>query len=110
MKRHLTKHLKLHKAVEYLVADLNSLLSIHYSLVNKQWKFRLRLLDLDAFSTVTDLLIHYYLDLVMTKWSNTKIIGLVIKEGKEETVDFNLESGSTCPLACQLPLRYGLPY
>jgi hypothetical protein len=98
-KRPLTKHLKLHKAVEYLVADLDSLLSIHYSLVNRQRKFRPRLLDLDAFSKVADLLTHYCLDLVMTEWSNTKITGLAIKEGKEETVDFNPESGFACPLA-----------
>jgi hypothetical protein len=108
-KKPLTKHLQLHKAVEYLVADLDSLLSVHYSVVNRQRKFRPRLLDLNAFSEVADLLTHYCLDLVMTEWSNTKIMGLAVEEGKEEAVDFNPESGSACPLACELPLRYGLP-
>jgi hypothetical protein len=51
----------------------------------------------------------------MTEWSNTKIMGLAIEGGEEEAVDFNPESlnpeGSrpACPLACELPLRYGLP-
>ena len=83
--------------------------------MNRERNFRLRLLDLDAFSKVVDLLTHYCLNLVMTKWSNTKIIGLAIKGREEEAMDFNLESlnleGSrpACPLACELPLRYGLP-
>jgi hypothetical protein len=34
-KKPLTKHLQLYKAVEYLVADLDSLLSVHYSVVNR---------------------------------------------------------------------------
>jgi hypothetical protein len=105
----LIKHLQLHKAVEYIVADLKNLLSVHYDLVNKQQNFRLRLLDLNAFRQVADLLTHYCLNLVMTEWSNTKIIGLAITEGKEEAVEFELESGSACPLACKLPLRYSLP-
>jgi hypothetical protein len=78
------------------------------------------LLDLDAFRQVADLLTHYALDLVMTEWSSTKIMGLAIEEGKEEAVDFELEEeeaadcelgslGPMCPSACALPLRYGLP-
>jgi hypothetical protein len=89
--------------------------------VNRQRNSRLRLLDLDAFRQVADLLMHYALDLVMTKWSNTKTIGLAIKEGKEEAVDFELEEeeaadhelgslGPMRPLARALPLRYSLPY
>jgi hypothetical protein len=85
--------------------------------VNKQRNFRLRLLDLDAFSKVADLLTHYALNLVMTEWSNTKIIGLAIDAGEEEAVDFELEGEvcalrsprPICPLAYALPLRYGLP-
>ena len=67
MKAFLTKHLQLHKAVERLAQDLEPLLSIHYALVNKQQNSRPRLLDLDAFSEVADLLTHYALDLVMTE-------------------------------------------
>jgi hypothetical protein len=80
------------------------------------------LLNLDAFRQVVDLLMHYTLDLVMTKWLNTKIIGLVIKEGKEEAIDFKLEEeeeeatdrklgslGPICLLVCALLLRYSLP-
>jgi hypothetical protein len=121
VKAPLTKHLQLHKAVEYLVADLDSLLSVHYKLVNRQRNSRPRLLDLDAFRQVADLLTHYALDLVMTEWSNTKAMGLAIKEGKEEAVDFEPEEeeaadhelgslGPMCPLARALPLRYSLPY
>jgi hypothetical protein len=109
-KRPLIKHLQLHKAVEYLVEDLENLLSVHYAIVNRERNFRPILLDLDAFSKVGDLLTHYALDLVMTEWSNTKIMGLAIEEGKEEAVDFEPENpGSGCLLACELPLRYGLP-
>lgn len=76
------------------------------------------MLDLDAFRQVADSLTHYALDLVMTKWSNTKIMGLAIEAGKEEAVNFEPEEaadrkrgslGPICPLACALPLRYGLP-
>ena len=88
----LTKHLQLHKAVEHLVQDLKPLLSIHYAIVNRERNFRPRLLDLDAFSKVADLLTHYCLNLVMTEWSNTKIMGLAIEGGEEEAVDFDLES------------------
>ena len=105
-KRPLTKHLQLHKAD--LVADLDSLLSVHYSLLNRQRKFRPRLLDLNALSKVADLLMYYCLYLVMAEWSNTKIMGLAIEEGKEEAFDFDLDSPK-CKLACELPLRYGLP-
>jgi hypothetical protein len=63
----LTKHLQLYKAVKHLVQDLELLLFVYYNLVNRQWNFRLRLLDLDAFSKVGDLLTHYCLNLVMTK-------------------------------------------
>jgi hypothetical protein len=79
--------------------------------VNRERNFRPRLLDLDAFSKVADLLTHYSLNLVITEWSNIKIMGIAIEAGEEEAVDFNLESGSgsTCPLACELPLRYSLP-
>jgi hypothetical protein len=53
----------------------------------------------------------------MTEWSNTKIMGLAIDAGEEEAVHFELEGevcapgspGPICPLACALPLRYGLP-
>jgi hypothetical protein len=73
--------------------------------------------NLNAFSKVVDLLTHYSLNLVMTKWSNSKIMGLAIEAGEEEAVDFdlerpNLEEGGArlkCPLTCELPLRYGLP-
>ena len=51
---------------------------------------------------------HYALDLIMTKWSNTKIMGLAIKVGEEEAFDFDLEN-PRYPLACELPLRYSLP-
>ena len=108
VKVHLTKHLQLHKAVEHLVQDLEPLLSVHYNLVNRQWNSRPRLLDLDAFSEVGDLLTHYCLDLMMTEWSNTKIMGLAIEAGEEEAFDFDLEN-PRCPLACELPLRYSLP-
>ena len=54
------------------------------------------LLGLDAFIKVADLLTHYCLDLVMTKWSNVKIIGLAIEEGEEEAID-----RYACPLACE---------
>jgi hypothetical protein len=84
------------------------LLSVHYSLVNKQQNSRLRLLDLDAFSKVANLLTHYCLNLVMIEWSNTNIIGLAIKAGKEEAFDFDLENAK-CKLVCELPSRYGLP-
>lgn len=43
------------------------MLSVHYSLVNKQRNSKLRLLDLDAFSEVADLLTHYALNLVITE-------------------------------------------
>jgi hypothetical protein len=52
---------------------------------------------------------HYALDLIITKWLNTKIIGLVIKVGEEEAFNFNLEN-PRYPLACELPLRYSLSY
>lgn len=107
-KRPLNQHLQLHKAVEYLVADLETLLSDHHNVVNRQQKFRLRLLDLDAFSKVSDLLTHYCLNLVMTEWSNTKIIGLAIEKGEKEAFEFDLEVPG-CPLVCELPLRYSLP-
>lgn len=67
MKAPLTKHLQLHKAVEYFVADLESLLTVYYNLVNRERNFRLRLLDLNAFSKVADFLTHYCLNLVITK-------------------------------------------
>jgi hypothetical protein len=112
----LIKHLQLYKAVEHLVQDLKPLLSVHYDLVNRQRNFQLRLLNLDAFYKVVDLLTHYCLNLVITEWSNTKAIGLAIKAGKEEAVDFELEAvgelgvlGPICPLACELLLRYSLP-
>ena len=104
----LTKHLQVHKAVEHLVQDLEPLLSVHYNLVNRQRNSRPRLLDLDAFSEVGDLLTHYCLNLMMTEWSNTKIIGLAIEAGEEEAFDFDPEN-PRCPLACELPLRYSLP-
>jgi hypothetical protein len=87
------------------------LLSVHYAIVNRERNFKPRLLDLEAFNKVGDLLTHYTLNLAMTEWSNTKIIGLAIDEGKEEAVDFELENpGPGCPLACKLPLRYSLPF
>ena len=76
--------------------------------MNRQRNSRPRLLDLDAFSEVGDLLTHYCLDLMMTEWSNTKIIGLAIEAGEEEAFDFDPEN-PRCPLACELPLRYSLP-
>ena len=108
VKMPLTKHLQLHKAVEHLVQDLEPLLSVHYNLVNRQRNSRPRLLDLDAFSKVGDLLTHYCLDLMMTEWSNTKIMGLAIEAGEEEAFDFDPEN-PRCSLACELPLRYSLP-
>jgi hypothetical protein len=61
---------------------------------------------------------HYAFDLVMTEWSNTKIIGLAIDAGEEEAVKFKLEGeeaytlrslGPICLLACALLLQYSLP-
>jgi hypothetical protein len=63
---------------------------------------------LDAFNKVADLLTHYCLNLVMIEWSNTKIMGLAIEKGEEEAFECDLEVPS-CLLACELPLRYGLP-
>ena len=108
VKMPLTKHLQLHKAVEHLVQDLEPLLSIHYNLINRQRNSRPRLLDLDAFSEVADLLTHFALDLLMTEWSNTKTMGLAIEMGEEETFNCDLENPE-CPLTCELPLRYSLP-
>lgn len=108
VKMPITKHLQLHKAVEYLVQDLKPLLSIHYNLVNRQRNSRPRLLDLDAFSEVADLLTHYALDLIITEWSNTKIMGLAIEAGEKEAFNFDLEN-SGYPLVYELPLRYSLP-
>jgi len=67
------------------------------------------LLNLNTFKQVADLLTHYCLNLVITKWSNTKIIRLAIAERKEEAVEFKLESGSACLLTCKLLLKYSLP-
>jgi hypothetical protein len=50
--------------------------------VKRQRNFWSRLLDLDAFSEIADLLTHYGLDLMMTEWLNTKIIGLAIEAGE----------------------------
>jgi hypothetical protein len=92
-------------------------LSIYYALVNKQQNSRLRLLDLDAFSKVVDLLTHYALDPVMTKWLNTKIIGLAIDVEEEEVVKFKLKGEEAytlrslrpiCLLAYALLLQYSL--
>jgi hypothetical protein len=78
--------------------------------VNRERNFRPRLLDLEAFDKVGNLLTHYALNLVMTEWSNTKIMGVAIDEGKEEAINFEPEMFEPiCPLACGLPLRYGLP-
>lgn len=76
--------------------------------MNRQRNLRLRLLDLDAFSKVADLLTHCCLNLVITKWLNTKIIGLEIEAGKEEAFKFDLENPK-CKLAYKLLLRYSLP-
>jgi hypothetical protein len=108
VKMPLIKHLPLHKAVEHLVQNLEPLLSIHYNLVNSQRNSRPRLLDLDAFSEVADLLTHYTLDLLMTEWSNSKTIGLTIEVEEEEIFNCDPENPG-CPLVCELPLRYGLP-
>jgi hypothetical protein len=67
MKVLLNKYLQLYKTVEYLVQDLEPLLSVYYTLVNKQQNTRPRLLDLDTFCKVADLLIYYTLDLVITE-------------------------------------------
>jgi hypothetical protein len=43
-----------------------------------------------------------------TEWSNTKTMGLAIEAGEEEAFNCDLENPG-CPLAYELPLRYGLP-
>ena len=73
------------------------------------------MLDLDTFIQVADLLTHYALDLVMTEWSNTKVMGLAIEQGRrrlstssqrEEAADRELgRLGPICLLAYALPLR-----
>jgi hypothetical protein len=95
-------------------------LSVYYKLINRQQNFKLRLLDLDVFKQVADLLTHYALNLVITEWLNTKIIRLAIEAEKEETVNFKLEEEAAdckvgslrliCLLACALLLRYSLLY
>jgi hypothetical protein len=68
------QHTKVNKAfgsssitVEHLAQDLEPLLSVHYVIVNRERNFRPRLLDLDAFSKVADLLTHYCLNLVIAE-------------------------------------------
>jgi hypothetical protein len=71
------------------------LLSIHYAIVNLERNFRPMLPNLNASGKVVDLLTHYSLNLMMTKWSNTKIMGLAIEAVEEEAVNFDLEGGLT---------------
>jgi hypothetical protein len=61
-------------------------------IANSLGTFEVREVSGDAFSKVADLLTHYCLNLVMTEWSNTKIMGLAIEGGEEEAVEFDPES------------------
>jgi hypothetical protein len=96
------------KAVEYINEQLQDLVATHQSRVNRDRNFQPVLLDMDGFADIADLLTHYCLEKAMPKWAAAKRIVFEEEQAGLQNSEVNLDD-DVCKLACELPLRYGIP-
>jgi hypothetical protein len=99
VKTRLYKHLPISKAVYTIVEQIADLACKYNAEINRNWRSLPRLLDRAAFAVVSNKLTHYALDIVMRKWSATKVLGDNIKEQPKL---LNFELGTKCKSACKL--------
>jgi hypothetical protein len=91
------------------IRDLaNSLAENYDKRVNNDRRNLPRLLDKQAFRSIASLLTHSALNKTSIEWEATKKIGAQIEDG-DESLKEQFEGSKECKLACELPVRWGLP-
>lgn len=102
------KTLPLAEAVHAIRNQVKDLGYQHDEIINSNRRGLPRVLDLSAFVVIARLLTYYALGILMREWEATKQWADAIELGEAEEFEVNMEDPG-CPLACPLPIRYGLP-